>query len=69
MQKNAKKYLVIQKKVLPLQRNSRKSFSNRISQAYINDKTKDMCRDADILTAGSYIINSDNFQEKISSLR
>ncbi len=39
MQKNAKKYLVIQKKVLPLQRNSRKSFSNRISQAYINDKT------------------------------
>ena len=35
----------------------------------INDKTKDMCRDADILTAGSYITNSDNFQEKISSLR
>ena len=39
MHKNAQKYLVIQKKVLPLQRNLRKSFSNRISQAYINDKT------------------------------
>ena len=35
----------------------------------INDKTKEYCSNADILTAGSYIINSDNFQEKISSLR
>ena len=35
----------------------------------INDSTKDYCQDCDILTVGSYIINSDNFQEKISSLR
>ena len=35
----------------------------------INDKTKDYCLESDILTSGSYIINSDNFQEKISSLR
>lgn len=35
----------------------------------INDITKDKCREADILVAGSYIIKSDNFQEKISSLR
>ena len=35
----------------------------------INDKTKDMCLDADMLTAGSYIVGSENFQEKISSLR
>ena len=35
----------------------------------INDKTVFMCRDADIVTAGSYIIKSDNFQEKVSSLR
>ena len=35
----------------------------------INDKTKDFCKNADILTAGSYIVHSDNFQEKISSLR
>lgn len=35
----------------------------------LNDKTKAMCCDATILTAGSYITNSDNFQEKISSLR
>lgn len=35
----------------------------------INDSTKDYCHDCDILTVGSYIINSDNFQEKISSLR
>ena len=35
----------------------------------VNDKTKDMCVDADILTSGSYIVGSDNFQEKISSLR
>ena len=35
----------------------------------VNDKTKDLCSNADILTSGSYILNSDNFQEKISSLR
>lgn len=35
----------------------------------INDVTKDYCSDADILSAGSYIVLSDNFQEKISSLR
>lgn len=35
----------------------------------INDKVKDKCLDATILVAGSYITNSDNFQEKISSLR
>lgn len=35
----------------------------------INDKTVSMCSGADIVTAGSYIIKSDNFQEKVSSLR
>ncbi len=35
----------------------------------VNDKTISKCRECDIVTAGSYIINSDNFQEKISSLR
>lgn len=35
----------------------------------INDSTKELCRGADILTSGSYIVNSENFQEKISSLR
>jgi len=35
----------------------------------VNQDTKDMCRDADILTSGSYIIRSDHYQEKISSLR
>ena len=35
----------------------------------VNDKTISKCRDADIVTAGSYIIGSDNFQTKISSLR
>lgn len=35
----------------------------------INDTTISKCRNADIVVAGSYIINSDNFQEKISSLR
>ena len=35
----------------------------------INDETKKYCKDADILTSGSYIIHSDNFQEKITSLR
>lgn len=35
----------------------------------INDKTVEMCRECDIVTAGSYIVKSDNFQEKVSSLR
>ena len=35
----------------------------------INNITKDFCRDADILAVGSYVVCSDNFQEKISSLR
>ena len=35
----------------------------------INNITKDNCLDCDILTAGSYIGKSDNFQDKISSLR
>lgn len=35
----------------------------------INGETVSKCRDSDIVTAGSYIVNSDNFQEKISSLR
>lgn len=35
----------------------------------INASTKEQCKNADILTAGSYILNSDNFQEKITSLR
>ncbi len=35
----------------------------------VNDKTKSLCSKADVLVAGSYIINDDNFQEKISSLR
>ncbi len=35
----------------------------------INDQTRVQCGECDILTAGSYIISSDNFQEKISSLR
>ena len=35
----------------------------------VNDKTKSFCARSDILVAGSYILGSDNFQEKISSLR
>ena len=35
----------------------------------INLETKGYCSKADILTAGSYIVNSDDFQEKITSLR
>lgn len=35
----------------------------------VNDKTKNYCSGVDILTSGSYILNGDNFQEKISSLR
>ena len=35
----------------------------------VNDKTIEYCRDCDIVVSGSYIINSDNFQEKIDTLR
>lgn len=35
----------------------------------INNKTKEMCSYATILTAGIYVINGDDFQEKITSLR
>lgn len=35
----------------------------------INNNTKDYCKDADILVSGSYIVNSDNYQDKITSLR
>ena len=35
----------------------------------VNFETKEKCREADILTSGSYIVLSDNYQEKISSLR
>ncbi len=35
----------------------------------VNDLTKKYCKQADVLVSGSYIINADNFQEKISSLR
>lgn len=35
----------------------------------VNDKTKDLLLEADILTSGSYIVLSDNFQAKITSLR
>lgn len=35
----------------------------------VNDKTKDLCRGVDIITSGSYIVRSDDFQEKVTSLR
>lgn len=35
----------------------------------INDTILDKVKDANILTSGNYIINSDNYQEKITSLR
>lgn len=35
----------------------------------VNDKTINKCSAATMVTAGSYIVCSDNFQEKISSLR
>ncbi len=35
----------------------------------INDQNISLCRDADMVAVGSYLIHSDNFQEKISSLR
>ena len=35
----------------------------------INNNTVKKCNSADIVVAGSYVISSDNFQDKISSLR
>ncbi len=35
----------------------------------INDKTVGMCKNASMVVAGSYIVGSDDFQEKITSLR
>lgn len=35
----------------------------------INQQTVSLCRDADMVVAGSYIVTSSDFQEKISSLR
>ena len=35
----------------------------------VNNITKDLCYDADILTSGSYIVKGEDFQEKITSLR
>lgn len=35
----------------------------------INKETRKKCDNCDIVVAGSYIINGDNFQDKISSLR
>ncbi len=35
----------------------------------INNNTKKFCSESDIIVSGSYIINSDNFEEKINSLR
>lgn len=35
----------------------------------INNDTVNKCRECDIVTAGSYIVKSENFQEKVSSLR
>lgn len=35
----------------------------------INEETKAMCYECDILTSGSYIINSKSFQKRIDSLR
>ena len=35
----------------------------------INDKTINYCKKADMVVIGSYIVLSDNFQEKIDSLR
>ena len=35
----------------------------------INGDTVSLCRDADMVASGSYVVLSDDFQEKISSLR
>ena len=34
----------------------------------INDKTSKLCKNADILVVGSYITNSDNYQEQINKI-
>ena len=34
-----------------------------------NDKTISKCVDCDMVVSGSYIVKSDNFQNKIDSLR
>jgi len=35
----------------------------------VNDKTRELCNGVDIVTSGSYIVCSDDFQEKVTSLR
>ena len=35
----------------------------------VTDKTVGMCSNCDIVVSGSYVVRSENFQEKISSLR
>ena len=35
----------------------------------VNDKSRELCNKCDIVTAGSYIVRSDDFQEKVTSLR
>ncbi len=35
----------------------------------VNDKSRESCSKCDIVTAGSYIVRSDDFQEKVTSLR
>ena len=35
----------------------------------VKDTTKELCRYADILTSGSYILQGENYQERITSLR
>ena len=35
----------------------------------VNNNTKSMCVDCDMVVSGSYIVKSDNFQNKIDSLR
>ena len=35
----------------------------------VNDKSRSLCDGVDIVTSGSYIVRSDDFQEKIDSLR
>lgn len=35
----------------------------------VNNSTRDKVEDADILVAGSYVFNSDDYQERITSLR
>lgn len=35
----------------------------------INDKTKDLCQDADILVSGSFILNGEDYQNQINMLR